>query len=36
MIRGLLKEEYDDLLLMEQQIKDQEERNRARWAYYTA
>ena len=36
MIRGLEQEEYDDLILMEQQIKDQEERNRARWAYYTA
>ena len=36
MIRGLEQEEYDDLILMEKQIKDQEERNRARWAYYTA
>lgn len=36
MIRGLEKWEHDDLLLMERQIKDQEERNRARWAYYTA
>ena len=36
MIRGLEREEYDDLLAMEEQIKSQEERNRARWAYYTA
>lgn len=36
MIRGLENEEYKDFLDMEAQIRDQEERNRARWAYYSA
>lgn len=36
MITGLEKAEYADFLEMDKQIKDQEERNRERWAYYTA